>query len=444
MISADSRAQNSIGVDWNTPEELSEFENDLEFFKAHNVSFIILNSIPDAQKALALKTEGIPYLLRLNNRFITNRRFKADSASLVNGINKIRMDYDSSYAFAGVIGFSDSDIQLFSSNTGTDFYFEKNDSLKYPGSSGLFAGSAVFFKPVGDGDASIHDFKNKLIDHTRLIVTSSWLKSVTNSYPDFGQALRSDINLNPELIPLPDFEQRAPIVHWSIVVLLLLWISLAVNIATNPTYLEIIPRYFTAHRFFVDDIMSYRERSSKSAVFLLFQHAVFGGLTAYIIAKIFISDTGLEALYYHLPYIAILGKNYFSLFVLVSVIVFLVELIALVWLYVPNKEMTHFNQALNLFTWMFHLDFILVTAIVTAFFAGLNSYLISSLAVLYVLIWFSSFNITALAASSRLGMTRNSYLIKTIGLHTLVSGFIVALLFIYDGWLDLLELVVSV
>ncbi|MEP5835641.1 MAG: hypothetical protein ABJ383_16575, partial [Balneola sp.] len=219
---------------------------------------------------------------------------------------------------------------------------------------------------------------------------------------------------------------------------------LAVNVATNPTYLETIPRYFTAHRFYVGDIMSYRERSSASAVFLLFQHAIFGGLVVYILSKIFISDTGLEALYHHIPYIAVMGKNYFSLFVLSSVLVLIVELIALIWLYVPNKEMTHFNQGLNLFTSIFHLDFIIVTAIVTGYFGDWNTTLISFLALSYLLIWFSSFNITAFDASKRLGMHRNSYLFKTIGLHTLVSGALVVLLVVFNEWWDILKLAVSV
>jgi hypothetical protein len=41
-------------------------------------------------------------------------------------------------------------------------------------------------------------------------------------------------------------------------------------------------------------------------------------------------------------------------------------------------------------------------------------------------------------------MIRNAYLFKTIVLHTLVSVAIVVLLINFDGWWDLLELVVSV
>jgi hypothetical protein len=126
-------------------------------------------------------------------------------------------------------------------------------------------------------------------------------------------------------------------------------------------------------------------------------------------------------------------------------VVLVVEMIALFWLYFPNKEMSHFNQALNLFTWIFHLDFILVTLLVTVYFSGWSaSFLAGILAITYVLIWFSSFNITALDASKRLGMHRNAYLFKTIGLHTLISGASVAILLFFNGWWDVLRLAVSV
>tara|TARA_R110002126_G_scaffold174644_3_gene323256 strand:- start:49 stop:1440 length:1392 start_codon:yes stop_codon:yes gene_type:complete len=444
FISTHSSAQKSIGIEWNSPNDLREFERDLEFFKDHKVSFLVLNHPLNQEKIEYLDRFGIPYLIRLDNKFITRNQFKADSVSLVSSIKNNAALYDSSSTFSGVIGFSDSDIEPISLNTEFSVYFESHGILESVSTLNLAKEKAVFFRPNHTDAKSIHTFQKVLSDNQVLILDSDWLKSVVEKFPSLEITFSSDSEIDPELIPLPELPNQLPIIHWSIVVLLLLWISLGVNVGTNLTYLETIPRYFTAHRFFVDDIMSYRERSSKSALFLLFQHAIFGGLVLYILAKIFVSTVGLEALYYHLPYLGVMGQNYFSLFVITSVIVFFVELIALIWLYLPNKEMTHFNQPLNLFTWIFHLDFIVVTLIVTAYFADLNPTIISILAICYLLIWFSSFNITALDASKRLGLTRNAYLFKTIGLHTLASGSIVALLLIFSGWWGLVRLVVSV
>ena len=441
FVCSHSYAQKSIGIDWVTPSNINAFEDDLEFFKKLNTSLLIIEHPLTKTEIDVIDRFSISYFVRLDNRFITQNQFKKDSISFVESIQNSTSLYDSSLSFQGVIAFSNSDIDPFSVNYDSNFYFDSSDTLESVSSASV---KAVFFRPKNNDSKSIHTFKKRLSENSVLIVDSNWLKYAIEESPVLEEIFASDSELNPDLIPLTKLPNQLPVIHWSIVVLLLLWISLGVNVGTNLTYLETIPRYFTAHRFFVDDIMSYRERSSKSALFLLFQHAIFGGLVVYILAKIFVSTTGLEALYYYLPYLGIMGKNYFSLFVLTSVVVFIVELGAVLWLYLPNKEMTHFNQPLNLFTWIFHLDFILVTLMVTAYFAESSPTIITILAACYLLIWFSSFNISAFDASKKLGMFRNAYLIKTIGIHTLLSGALIALLFIFNGWWDLLKLVVSV
>ncbi len=440
-----SYAQKQIAVEWDKPTDILTFNENLAFFSDHNVSHLLVNHPLNENEIAALDSSGISFFVKLENKFVTENQFISNSDQYLESVSSAKAYYDSSSAFNGIVAFSNSiisqDVLMINDEDFLEIKDQKIHSVTiHP--TPLFA----FFEPPGSLEQSLSDFKNQLSENElSLIVDDVWLQRILLEFPHLDPVLTSENGINHEEIAIPTLPAQFPSIHWSIVVLILLWISLAVNVATNPTYLETIPRYFTAHRFFVDDIMSYRERSSASAIFLLFQHAVFGGLVAYILSKIFITETGLEALYFHLPYLAIMGKNYFSLFVLTFVLVLIVEMIALFWLYFPNKEMSHFNQALNLFTWIFHLDFILVTLMITVYFSGWNtSFLASILAITYVLIWFSSFNITALDASKRLGMNRNSYLFKTIGLHTIVSLGLVILLAIFDGWRDILDLVITV
>lgn len=452
-----SYAQKYVGVFLEASDDLEIFTEELSVVKQNNISFVILDHPLNDDQIDRLDQFELYFFINLNNSFISAKEFENNSDKFIGNIKENYIRYhESSSFFSSVIAFSHSSIDKkeywdkrlpgLNDSSLVQAYEFKKDSIK--SITHDYHGQKVIkvFEASEATEKSIHNFKYELEQADQLVVVSNeWLKSSIEKFPNLKKAFLEDGEIDSALIPLPKIPNQLPVIHWSIVVLIGLWISLAINVATNPTYLETIPRYFTAHRFYVDDIMSYRERSSGSAVFLLFQHAIFGGLVSYILAKIFISDTGLEALYFHLPYLAIMGKNYFSLFVLTSVLVLIVELIALIWLYFPNKEMSHFNQALNLFTWIFHLDFILVTLMITVYFSGWNtSFLASILAITYVLIWFSSFNITALDASKRLGMKRNSYLLKTIGLHTLVSCALVILLVSFDGWWDVLKLAVSV
>lgn len=437
-----SYAQKKVAVDWEKPADSEAFNSELDFFSYHNVSYLFVSHPLTADEIASLDSAGIFFFVKLDHKFITENEFINNSDQYLKSVNNAKAYYDSSSAFNGIVAFSQS---VIAPNV-----FPNAGILEIKGNTVYSVNTEPqpLFSVFETSDSyaeSLSRLKEQLINsELNLLLDGEWYISVLAQNADLKSTFEGTSGMDPSTIAVHDIPDQTPLIHWSVLVLVLLWISLAVNVATNPTYLETIPRYFTAHRFYVDDIMSYRERSSASAVFLLFQHAIFGGLVVYILSKIFISDTGLEALYHHIPYIAVMGKNYFSLFVLSSVLVLIVELIALIWLYVPNKEMTHFNQGLNLFTSIFHLDFIIVTAIVTGYFGDWNTTLISFLALSYLLIWFSSFNITAFDASKRLGMHRNSYLFKTIGLHTLVSCALVVLLIVFNEWWDILKLTVSV
>ncbi len=439
----DLSAQNRLAIQWDTPDNVSDFENELTSLSELNPYFIILENKLNEEKATRLDEADIPFLIKLDNEFITREEFNNDFDAFRNSILRTYTKYDSSPAFAGVIGFANSLVE-HEQFSGFKFLYEiKRDSLHTISVQFGASLSGKFLNPSGVSSYALREFKHQ-ITNNNLIVDYDWLMAAFEEYPEFKNSLATSSRVVPNTIALPVISEPLPLIHWSVLVLIALWISLAVNIKLNPTYLETIPRYFAAHRFFTDDILSYRERTSVSAIFLFFQHAFAGGLTVYILSKTFISDTGLEALYYHLPYLGVTGQNYFSLFVLSTLLVLLVEIIAMAWLYLPNTDLTHFNQILNLFTWIFHLDFILVTLMVTLYFAGGGSAAISVLSALYLLVWFIGFNISALSSSKRMGMARNTYLFKTIVLHTLTSTGLAFLLFYYDDWRVILELAVKV
>ncbi len=435
-------AQQRIAVELIIPEEADVFNEQLSYLKQHNTDLLILEGGFNDSALFTVIKSDIPFILKMDHPFLTRQGFESTKQNIFNDISILNSSLDTVDTFQGIIASRHSMVDKSEFQHYGNIFFQQGDSLV--NTENLIT---AYYCNIGNGTVnnSLALFKECLISDKNIysVFEFSSLRSVIDNNSYLKNTLMED-SFEASSIALPKTSESFPLIHWSTIVLLGLWISLTVNIKLNPTYYETIPRYFTAHRFFVDDIMSYRERSSLSGIFLLFQHALFGGLITYILARVFISGIGIEALYYHLPYLGIMGKNYFSLFVVSSLLVFVVELIALIWIYAPNSELSHFNQVLNLFTWIFHLDFVIGTLIVTMYFAGFGSVSISILSVIYVLIWFSSFNITSLNASKKLGIKRNSYLLKTIGLHTLVSIGLVILLFYFDGWWDLLELVVWV
>lgn len=441
------QAQSSLGVEWTLPSNIDVMEDELNILLLHNVQFVIITEPISLEQRDKLAQANLSFWLKQEFTFYTESDLLSNAQSFTNELNTQIARYDSLSIFKGIIAFQQSafeDVETreqFASLTAPALFKNGNHYIRLASE----LDTVYTYLPLQKADEkSIHQYVDQLAVETHpIVVPFNWLQSVTVAFPDFSNSLAANSNIQVSEIPLPFVPSETPTLHWSIIVLLLLWISVAVNAKLNPMYLATIPRFFLSNRFFVDDVMSYRERSSISGFFLLIQHALAGGLVVYTLSKVFISSYGIEALYHHLPYLGIMGKNYFSLFVVSSFIVFVVELIALVWLYAPNSSMNHFNQVLNLFTWIFHVDFLIVTIMLTLLLAGNASTSILILGITYLFIWFMSFNLTALNGSKRLGMKRNSYLIKTIGLHTLVSGGLLALLLIYNDWMEIIELVVQ-
>lgn len=449
------QAQSALGVVWDPPSNDIQASNEIAFFREHTAELIIMN-YPQRDYVLAeLTRQGVPYIMDTSLEFVTTSLLDAGSQTLRQQIEDIYRTEHRFEAFEGILLFSHSqsyDKRFVNILTELVVSIGLEDSIRFverfrsqlrrlDNQSVL----GTFFEPKRADVLSLKAFKQAISGTGGfLIVDHEWLKEAINQYPAFGTALKEAESLHQAVIPLPEIPAETPVFHWSVLVLLLLWVSLAININLNPTYKETIPRYFTAHRFFVDDILSYRERSSISAVFLLFQHAVFGGLVTYILAKTFISEEGLQALYYYAPQIAVAGSNYFSLFMVGTILVFIVELIAAFWIYIPNPSLSHFNQVLNMFTWIFHVDFIIVSLMVVLFFAGASAITLTAFAVLYMLFWFASFSITALDSSKRLGVLRTGYLLKTIFLHSLLATLVITLLAIFNDWVEVLDLVFHV
>ncbi|MEO1021419.1 MAG: hypothetical protein AAFW89_02655 [Bacteroidota bacterium] len=274
-----------------------------------------------------------------------------------------------------------------------------------------------------------------------LIPVDVFLGWMDQSSPDWETSFSAFAAGSDLVLPRSQNVPASPDFNWPVFVLLGLWISLAVHVRTEPTYRGLLFRYFTGNRFFVDDIMQYRDRSVTHGVFLIIQHAVFAGLIAVLCAYVFISEAGLSAFFDVVPSFLFPGKTYASFFIVVGLMVFLVELIGLLWLYVPSRSLRHVSQVLSLYSWNLHLNFVIVTAAVTAFYAGFSSVTILVLTILFVLNWYMSFNLTAWWAAKYQMERSSSYLGYTIGIHTVVSLGTVSSIFFFPSVLETLELV---
>ena len=137
---------------------------------------------------------------------------------------------------------------------------------------------------------------------------------------------------------------------------------------------------------------------------------LISGLITYILSATFISDKGLKLFSFHFPVVTVFGVNYFTLFAIVVITTFILSFVGLLWLYIPSKSMKHFSQVLSLYSWIFHIDFILVSCGLILLITEASNTSILLLVVGHFLVWILGFFFAAYDSSQYLTHGKIKYL----------------------------------
>mgnify|MGYP003116097399 CR=1 FL=1 len=413
------------------------------------IRYIELNAdLATRDLMLTLSGHNISVLIRSEQQYLITSTLKENRQDIQASLQELTQQF-TSYPNIGGIGLYSNSMsfdenftsaftpilnQISGQSETTFYYMNSREWFTFQRPTDPFA---IYFD---DSDHTINSiqhfdslFQQTAINDPSLIVflDIEWFSTTLGAYPQFSHSLTEFNKTGKWLLPLPDPEQPSGSTNFLVVLLILLWAGLAIQMRYLPYIRPMIIRYFLAHRFFADDIIHYRERLATGSILMLIAHAIFGGMTAYVAAKLLINEMGLQAFFNHFPYLAVAGSNYISLFLTATIVILLTELVALLWLHLPAKNLAHFSQTLNLYAGLTYLDFVLVTIIVTLYLTNTWPLLTISLAVVFVLIWFASFIISAFDASKAMGADRFMYLMITIGLHSLV--FIGLLIFLFSN-----------
>ncbi len=297
----------------------------------------------------------------------------------------------------------------------------------YPGQDLPADGSVIHFVPSNNLYESyyyLNQTMNRLqeFNESILILPAPWFFSQLETRSELRYVFQDYTEGRTIELPLPAQTQQQPSVNWSIILLLLLWGSFAAHLRFQPVYGQSVIRYFTNHSFFVTDVYEHRLRNVLPGFYLLIQHAFITGLFAFATAEIILSDQGLAVLDYHFPGIMMLGDHAFSLFVACILLALILQGISVLWIYFANPELTAFSQVLNLYSWPLHLNLLVVTLLIVFNQVGFNEYLILFFGVIFIMIWFFSFNIAVIDSSKFLetALSKVLFVSLTAGIHLLL------------------------
>ncbi|HET8865879.1 MAG TPA: hypothetical protein VFM80_09270 [Gracilimonas sp.] len=459
-ISSESLAQPSFGVIWDAPSDTAVAVDQLNTFSALGVTHLeVDHPLAEPIKSILYRAD-FTILIRSQNYFFTLSEIHENQDQLLDDYLGLAEEYRSMLNAGGLGLLSHS--QTYDPDFETSFkplldslsvysnksfyYFYQNAWFDFRNPEQAFG---ILYNDEDYQPADLSEIDSRInffvADNSNrlLFFNSSWLLEATDKYPELIHSLLILKENNTWELPLPNTDNSDPDSNWIVLILLILWVALAFQIKYFPYARPMISRYFLAHRFFVDDILHYRERNATASIFMMMKHALFGGLAFYIIAHILFSEIGLEAFFHQIPWLAITGANYFSLFLSGFLVIILIQIIAVLWIHLPGKTLEHFSQTFNLYAGPFYLDYLILTLMVTLFVTGSGNTLILILFGLYVLIWYASFNITSFDASRNMGSSQFLYLLITIGLHSLVSLFLLIYVLLHTNMIEILDLAIS-
>ncbi len=181
-----------------------------------------------------------------------------------------------------------------------------------------------------------------------------------------------------------------------VAILLLSWLILAVTRHVSPVFRSSFSRYFTAHRFYIEDVQHHHIRTLLPGSSILLQHLLLTGIVFYCLGSTLFSPAEIDALFSRYPALPIFGENSFSFFNWGVITAFLVETVSVIWLLLATPLRKHLNQVFNLYPWPLQLNLLFSTVIVTVFVSGYNNTLLYIFAAIFFLIFLLTFIIASI------------------------------------------------
>jgi hypothetical protein len=261
-------------------------------------------------------------------------------------------------------------------------------------------------------------------DENIVIIPAGWFFERAEDDPFFLPLIEAYLSGEQVVFPEPAESEMPPESNWPVFILIVIWVTFLLHFKYQPIYRAELPRYFLHHNFFVSDVGELRIRNGLLGVVVFAQHALISGLAIWIFTDSLISERGLSSFTHHFPGWVYPGLESLSLALMGGTAVLLSHFASIFWIHLPNRGISNLSQTIHLYHWPLHLNLLNVTVMIIFYLMDLSEIWIISSFVIFLLIWFLSFNLAAFDATRFLEKFRPLYLSLTAGLHLIIWIFI--------------------
>lgn len=470
------QAQRHFGVIWDPPDGERDAARELFSYQQLGIQSLMIDGIHDIGMLDVLHGFDFDVIVRIPQPFLTASELNSRRSSALDLVI-LHLDYYRNFDFvSSFILFSDGQVNsrrftgiasgiieearittdrpllhihrdlrhAFGDNDRPDGLIRRLDaaSLNTPGvdTSDMTVPVKGFLWQPHDG-FDLRRFQEMLRitrknDDVPVFLHSHWVSSHLGE--GLEEALINYARDSDAAIPNPRAAAENPAYNWHIILLIIVWISFAIHYAFFPNYNKSLIRYFSNHTFFAEDIFEKRIRFSTTPFFLNLQSAVLFGLFLYVLYSFHISATGLDVLKY---YQLIPDWTHPGVFIFAAGFLFklIYSTLMTLWVFSPSLDSEWLNPAAVTYIWPQHLLLPVVTLMITVDAAGGPAFIFHVLAIIFLVIWLSSFYITAYNVRQHVDKTTLydglSWVLQIILLFITFWW-----IFIYAGLLDVLRL----
>jgi hypothetical protein len=293
----------------------------------------------------------------------------------------------------------------------------------------------IHFIPSDNSTESLNELKYVLDlslerDQSIVLLPYSWLFYQLEQFDLLSHALTTFSQDQTLLFPEPEPETPAPSPNWIVIFFIVLLGTYIAHYHSSPLYQRSLLRYFTMHKFFIDDVMEYRIRTSISASILFAQHILVTGLFCFILANTFLSSLGMEALYHFFPFLNLFGSGSLGVALFCTFAAALVQLVSVSWIHFINDK-SRFVQAVTLYSWPLQINFPVLLIMTAVYQAGASDNWIVLFSILFIAICIFSFITASLDIASYLIKFRIVYILFTVGLYVAIVIMFITMILLY-------------
>lgn len=474
--------QRTLGVTWNIPKDQKQAITQLREFHELGISVIEVEQPPSA--AIWQKIDSLQFKVygSLGIQFPTTSTFRQPDSTLIENIQKKASVYlsEPSVAAIGLFEYgavSDSSFwkslqpvaRQLKTKRQLPFYFTSRrlahvdtlpdhfiildtfvttsrlDTLSVPQDTLIGAYRYTPSKKLAPYLTPFKDFLEATSEASQkpIFVNSDWLFSMQKQHPQLVEILQGFSSEEDAVFPLP--QETLPSPQSStlpVVILLIVWGSIAFHYHSSPLYRKSLFRYFTAHKFFINDIFQRQIRSPLPGVIIIFQHALLLASTAFVTIDSLLSPLGQTALFYHMPQLTLMGNTHYSFWGWALLACILISFFCALWIYVAHKSIHSFIQVATIYAWPLQLNFVLATVAITLFSSGTHTVTIVIFTALAFAIFLATFFFAAIdvTQSSRSKLT---FQLKTTIPYILLLAGVSTWVLLQEQWVETVKLALN-